>query len=419
MKKIFLFLSFSVLLLACSKDEPNNRKTGDQGNVTTGQSVFQVNKEDIEKVVTAFLKQPASSRQTGAVPTIVAIDSLKTGEELSRNAKGGYFPQNLLYFARLTDGSTVVLAADKRAEPVYAHFNNLELKFDKNGRLTAQADMPEPWLFLIGTAAASVLDKVETKTTVNAHWDVSKTSVSSADDEVQPSKCSVTWGQGYPLNMLSPASNGTYADWGRAAAGCVPIAIAQALTVLKADFTVFKGYELKTSWASLKTKKTNTAFWNQDEKDDMAHIVKRIAEHIGVSYQDNGSAGAYTKRAMDFFLRYLGGAYGRDENWDNVAPNMKDNSHGLSFLSGHEQSNGSLWKKLGLPISETSEHCMLLDGYIKKNGETLFYVNFGWSGKGNGYYLCDHKMWKENSQGQYGVQMQVYNFHLDTDYDDF
>ena len=68
MKKIFLFLSFSVLLLACSKDEPNNRKTGDQGNVTAGQSVFQVNKEDIEKVVTAFLKQPVSSRQTGTVP---------------------------------------------------------------------------------------------------------------------------------------------------------------------------------------------------------------------------------------------------------------------------------------------------------------------------------------------------------------
>ena len=419
MKKIFLFLSFSVLLLACSKDEPNNRKTGDQGNVTTGQSVFQVNKEDIEKVVTAFLKQPASSRQTGTVPTIVAIDSLKTGEELSRNAKGGYFPQNLLYFARLADGSTVVLAADKRAEPVYAHFNNLELKFDKNGRLTAQADMPEPWLFLIGTAAASVLDKVETKTTVNAHWDVSKTRASSADDEVQPSKCSVTWGQGYPLNMLSPASNGKFADRGRAAAGCIPIAIAQALTVLKADFTVFKGYELKTSWASLKTKQTNTAFGNQNEKDDMAHIVKQIAKHIDVPYQDHEAAGTNMKRAMDFFLRYLGGAYGRDENWDHVAPNMKDNSHGLSFLSGHEQSNGWLWKKLGLPISETSEHCMLLDGYIKKNGETLFYVNFGWSGKGNGYYLCDHKMWKEDSEGQYSVQMQVYNFHLDTDYDDF
>ena len=62
---------------------------------------------------------------------------------------------------------------------------------------------------------------------------------------------------------------------------------------------------------------------------------------------------------------------------------------------------------------------MLLDGYKIMNGQTLYYINFGWNGSANGYYLYDDKTWKEDSPKQYDLMMKVYNFHIDTDYDDF
>ena len=64
-------------------------------------------------------------------------------------------------------------------------------------------------------------------------------------------------------------------------------------------------------------------------------------------------------------------------------------------------------------------HCMLLDGYKKVNGRTLFYINFGWNGGGNGYYLYDDKTWNEDAPKEYRLNMSVFNFHLDTDFDDF
>ena len=98
---------------------------------------------------------------------------------------------------------------------------------------------------------------------------------------------------------------------------------------------------------------------------------------------------------------------------------MKDNPCGISFLSGNPKSNGWIWKRLGMDKPSQTEHCMLLDGYKKVNGRTLFYINLGWNGEGNGYYLYDNKIWNDNAPKEYNLNMSVYNFHLDTDFDDF
>ena len=181
---------------------------------------------------------------------------------------------------------------------------------------------------------------------------------------------------------------------------------------------MFKGYELKTSWSKLRTNEYGFLFTGQNEKDDISNIVKKIAENIGVSYNKDGSAGADTKDAVRFLDDYLGGMFSYDTDWSNISNNMKRNSYGISFLSGKKRSNGWLWKKLGINIP-SSGHCMLLDGYKIKNGQTLYYINFGWDGFGNGYFLYDDKTWHEEAQSQYDLRMKVYNFHIDTDYDDF
>ena len=42
----------------------------------------------------------------------------------------------------MSDGSTVIVGGDKRAEPVYAHFDNLNLKINEKGEFVGDS-IPE------------------------------------------------------------------------------------------------------------------------------------------------------------------------------------------------------------------------------------------------------------------------------------
>lgn len=411
MRKIILFLSL-ILLVSCNQEDIPQQQT----TQSRGENVFYVGKSDIEKVVNDYLL--VTNTRSGNPNNIVRIDSINAQSISTRNIQNGISANNLLFFVKISDGSTVVVAGDKRAEPIYAHFNNIELNF-RNGKLINQEKLPEPFLFMLGTLASSIYNRITTEVSINPSWRQELTTRSSDNhEETVPQKCFVNWGQESPFNLQSPPSNGKYADQGRATAGCVPIALAQALTVFRNDFSTFKGYRLKTSWSKLRTKKYGYYFSTQDEQDDISNIIKKIAENIGTTYNDDGSAGTKTKDAVNFLSNYLGGMFSYDTDWNKTSSNMKNNSYGISIFSGHRESNGWLWNVLGIKIPAAG-HCMLLDGYQIVNGKTLYYINFGWNGVGNGYYLYDDKVWKEDATRKYNLKMNVYNFHIDTDYDDF
>ena len=120
MKKFILLISL-VFLFSCNEEE----------KTTTASNKFNVDKKDIEMVVNDFT---AKTSKDGL--HIVSIDSILNHEHTTRGGSTNT-PQNLLYFVKLSDNSTVIVAGDKRAEPVYAHINNLELKFG-NGKLLNQ-----------------------------------------------------------------------------------------------------------------------------------------------------------------------------------------------------------------------------------------------------------------------------------------
>ena len=400
-------------LVSCSGEDDIKKEM--LSNVGTNN--FNVTRNDVEKVVSGYLNK-SDTRSFNKSGSIVGVDSICIHTRSTRGVNEINNPNNLLFFVRLSDGSTVVVAGDKRAEPIYAHIDSVDLKF-RNGQLIGQKQLPGDFLFMLGVMASSVYNKITTESSCNPHWACSQTRSSKSSDEFVASKCKVEWGQGDPFNLQSPSSTGDHAINGRAAAGCVPIALAQALTVLKSDFGVFKGYTLKTSWRQLKSRARWNRFYNQDERTDISNVIKRIAENIGTSYHKDGFAGTDTKDAVKFLGSYLGGQFSFDTKWDNTKSNMKNNAYGLSIFSGHPKSNGWLWKRLGIDMPSTTRHCMLLDGYKTSNGTTLYYINFGWDGCYNGYYLYDDKTWFDDAYKEYEMLMKVYNFHIDTDYDDF
>lgn len=401
------------MLVSCSGEDNIRKET--LSNV--GINNFHVSRNDIDKVVSGYLNE-SDTRSFNKSNSIVGVDSICFQSRPTRSTNDSIKPNNLLFFVKISDGSTVVVAGDKRAEPIYAHINSVDLKF-KDGQIVDQNLLPDDFLFMLGVMASSVYNKMTTESSCNPHWISSQTRSSTISEELIASKCKVKWGQGEPFNLQSPSSAGVNAINGRAAAGCVPIAIAQALTVLRNDFGVFKGYTLKTSWRQLKSRTYGSWFYNSNERTDISNVVKKIAENIGTSYHNDGSAGTDTKDAVNFLSSYLGGQFSYDTNWENTKNNMKNNAYGLSVFSGHPKSKGWLWKRLGIDMPSLTGHCMLLDGYKTSNGTTLYYINFGWDGLCNGYYLYDDKTWSDESYKEYDTLMKVYNFHIDTDYDDF
>ena len=387
MKKFILFSACLFLLSACNNDKPDAPEI--QAN-----PILKVSMQDIQKAVRDALDNPINGMPNFDVPVIDAIDSIQADYRPAQSTEKTHYRKTLLYFVKLIKGPTVMVGADKRAEPIYGILPNADLKFGK-GKLLAQDQLQAPCRLMIGAAAASALCAVETTTTPNPRWALLQTEKGRNMAGWRRTKCPVVWGQGYPLNLLSPSSEGPYADRGKAAAGSVPVALAQTLPVFKKDFSVFYGYNLKTSWAKLRNRTSNTSFTAGDEQNDIAVIVNYIGISIGQVYNKDGSATATLRRGLDFLSDYLGRSLGYDQNWNNVSRNMKANSHGITLLSVGEQNNDALWKRLGIERPKSSEICLLLDGFEQKNGATLFYVNSGCGEKANGYYLYDDKIWQE------------------------
>lgn len=416
MKRLVLTLIVVLLLLSCTKDKEPSQYITNSTSVHTED--FKVTEQDIEKVTNNFFDINTQLRANSNTNKILSIDSIKGNETgirdfMSFNIK---YPKNIFYVVNMLDGSTLLVSGDRRATPIYSYIPNTKLKV-KDGKLLEQDKLPDNFRFMLGYMSSLVLSEINSADKINSGWKLEK---SSNNKVICKPKIPVIWNQGYPLNFKSPPSNGLYNSKGRAAAGCVTIAVAQALSLYADDFNIFKGYELKTSWHRLIQNRTNFDFHNQDEIDDISNIIKIIAEHIDIHYNSDGSAGAHTIDGIDFLGKYINGSCSYDTNWSNIKDNMQYNSKGISIFAGNPQSKGWLWNVLGIDMPSLSGHCMLLDGFLEKDGKTLFYVNFGWGYGYNGYYFCgDNKSWDSNSPDKYVHFLEIYNFHLDTDFDDF
>lgn len=170
-------------LVSCSGEDDIKKET--LSNVGTNN--FNVTRNDVEKVVSGYLLDIRSFNKSGS---IVGVDSICIHTRSTRGVNEINNPNNLLFFVRLSDGSTVVVAGDKRAEPIYAHIDSVDLKF-RDGQLIGQKQLPGDFLFMLGVMASSVYNKITTESSCNPHWACSQTRSSKSSDEFVASKCKV------------------------------------------------------------------------------------------------------------------------------------------------------------------------------------------------------------------------------------
>ena len=194
-------------------------------------------------------------------------------------------------------------------------------------------------------------------------------------------KCKVYWNQRYPYNKYCFTS-----DNKQAVAGCVAIAGAQALTVLRPSVPEI------TSWDEV-VKEYPTA----KAQDEIAKLVSKIGQEAGMNYV-----------ALKVLVPTLSPIVSKQGIKDYDAGRAVDGlrtKHGVIFVSGYRAEHG--W---GPTKHYVDGHALLADGYIRFSGDSYYYfhINYGW-GYGYkdqkvAYLLTSNKKWdKEHANDIYGM----------------
>ena len=211
------------------------------------------------------------------------------------------------------------------------------------------------------------------------------------------------WHQNNPYNMKAPTAyynDGIY----RCAAGCLAVAMAQAMSVYKWPskvMTTIPGYENKTTWEYQGVKKTaKISTTEAGTKIDWANALdnytgqETVVQQQAVSYlmlycgasvetDYDVSSGAVTQKACDALKKYFGYSYTTyydsdkgsysSSAWEDIIYTELDAGRPV-IMAGQNNKN----------LSVAQGHSFICDGY---DGNGKYHINWGWNNGSDGYFL--------------------------------
>jgi hypothetical protein len=208
-------------------------------------------------------------------------------------------------------------------------------------------------------------------------------------------------------NKYCPRSNGNLTI-----TGCVATAVAEVLTTLSGlypddmpdrgtgtvgGYSVGSGYvapqpyELTTvyDWAGLRTLKNAEAIrqaldnGQSEVVDNLGHLLADCGAILRAAYSVNatsaGSGPTIAARTAEHL--YM------SKTSHSESASAYSASKWVRMLKAEIDSRPVLYSGHS---PENSGHSFVFDGYGSYQGETVFHVNFGWSGSANGYYFFDN-----------------------------
>ncbi|MCO6026139.1 C10 family peptidase [Prevotella cerevisiae] len=357
LKSITLGLLASLLLVACENENPGVQNTN------------QSRKEDnISKIALKFANgiNASTSTQTRSIDlaSVKTINKLPMGnffknESNTRAVNYQIYLNDTLVSTSLTknEGTVILIKNGEKILPI-AYFRK-ENNMDVNKVLR---DTTSDLSFLLQTAVNNIADD-------------SSPMIENTDqivEKVNP-KCKVSWDQDPPYNKYCYTNDGQ-----QALAGCVAIAGAQALSVLRPKMSMI------TSWDEV-TKQYPTA----EAIDEIAKLISYVGQQTGMKYGTKAS-GTKTSNLVDFFKKY--DIY----NWGTYQPiTVLHLPDGIVVVSGYRAKHGwGPWKHY------VDGHAFIADGYVKYNRPKdpyYLHLNYGWGEPFKDVYLLSsEKEWKEN-----------------------
>jgi|JI10StandDraft_1071094.scaffolds.fasta_scaffold42068_4 hypothetical protein len=301
---------------------------------------------------------------------------------------------NAYYIMNYREGGFVIVAADRRVQPILAYSDTHPFVPD-----AVDAGLDE-WLYATMLVVAETRRSKEPAThDIAVQWN---SLLGESEDECLsprkkalplpgPDQChdtstsigpllTTTWGQGCGYNGTTPAAVNMGCGGlpcGHAFTGCVATAMAQIMRYHK--------FPAAYNWADMPNA-SGTATTSQ--------LMTAVGKAVGMDYECDGS-GADTKAEVassfvnDFgyksatYLDYAGTA-----NYSAVQSNL---SLGRPVIFKGGENTG--WWIFG---QYSNGHAWVADGYISSffcetgTGHLMFHMNWGWSGDNNGWYAFNN-----------------------------
>lgn len=195
--------------------------------------------------------------------------------------------------------------------------------------------------------------------------------------------CSVKWGQRDPYNLYCPVIRDTVCP-----TGCVATAVAQLMAVYEYPDSYSK---YNFNWPEMKLTTKNIA--TTVGADNVARLMQQLGlwENLDIHYAPTGSSSysEYIPGVLESFGYSDGGTlkyYNIEDVISEINANHPVLADGVAAAGGHE------WLIHGLMTRTKIDQAHDENGNLIPVRSTKYYYvqcNWGWDGKGDGYYLSD------------------------------
>jgi len=258
-------------------------------------------------------------------------------------------------FNTVESNGFVIIASDDRMPEV--------LGYSEHGCLDpATAPCNVKWLLEYYDNAAANIRQVGAK---------ARTTKRAVKPDVRP-LVTTTWDQGAPYNLMCPEYNGT-----QCITGCVATAMAQVINYHRwpvGETSGVPAYTTASAKISVPALAPTIIKWDNMTSDDIARLMRYCGQSVQMDYglNDSGAMPNLEPAALrkvfgyDPMVQYVEHSRYNDEDWEDLLYNELSLKRPIVF-NGFDGNGG---------------HTFVVHGYR----EGLFYVNWGWSGKEDGYF---------------------------------
>lgn len=204
----------------------------------------------------------------------------------------------------------------------------------------------------------------------------------AAKPDVRP-LITTTWDQGAPYNSQCPEYNGT-----KCITGCVATAMAQVINYNRwpqGMTSIVPSYTTEGSAITLPELEPTLFNWDNMTNDDIARLMRYCGQSVEMNYGTIDS-GAYPEKEPQALINIFGysqtahfvahSSYS-DEEWEDLLYNELAESRPIVF-NGYGGGGG---------------HTFVVHGYA----DGRFYINWGWSGNEDGYFVLTNLNTNEGS----------------------
>ncbi len=331
-----------------------------------------------KKVAVNFIS--SQNRSIMPLETICEVTSIGRGSEPAM-------------YAVSVDSDWVLVSADERIEPILAYSTNHQ------GRFPLSEEMPPAMRELLDwyEQMISSVNSGE-DTDVNPQWAKYKNELielieptrSVVEPFLQHNGNFVAWGQS-GNDSASPNSSKTYNmlcpsgdNCNHTLVGCVAVAMAQVMwywrwplyAVVKNDNNqyVFRDYNWSNSPCRLNN---NSTIW---EAIEVATLLHDAGTSVSMAYGCEGSS-AYTSSIAPALRNTFGFEAANAKYRDSYT-----DSEWIALLKADLDVRRPIIYR-GTLINEDEGHAFIIHGY---DSDSKFYINFGWGGKGEGYFSLNN-----------------------------